>query len=90
MSQREKAGFNEPLAAVPSPYSHATRPRREFNGTFADAQDPSFQSRVVGVGHPVGPVLDMRRTDARRRKRDRPEGVTQGFQISVYKVDPRT
>ena len=31
----------------------------------------------------------MRRTDARRRKRDRPEGVTQGFQVSVYKVDPR-
>lgn len=31
----------------------------------------------------------MRGTDARRRKRDRPEGVTQGFQVIVYKVDPR-
>ena len=31
----------------------------------------------------------MRRTDARRRERDTPEGVTQGFQVSVYKVDPR-
>lgn len=31
----------------------------------------------------------MRRTDARRRKRDGPEGVSQGFQVSVYKVDPR-
>jgi hypothetical protein len=30
----------------------------------------------------------VRRTDARRRKRYRPEGVTQGFQVSVYKVDP--
>jgi hypothetical protein len=31
----------------------------------------------------------MRRTDARRRKRDRPEGVTQVFQVIVYKVEPR-
>lgn len=31
----------------------------------------------------------MRRTDARRRKRHGPEGVVQGFQVSVYKVDPR-
>lgn len=57
--------------------------------------DPvSFQSRDVGVVHPTGSdpvktVADMRRTDARRRERDRPEGVTQGFHVSVYKVDPR-
>jgi hypothetical protein len=31
----------------------------------------------------------VRRTDARRRERDSPEGVAQGFQVSVYKVDPR-
>ena len=31
----------------------------------------------------------MRRTDARSRKRDSPEGVTHCFQVSVYKVDPR-
>jgi hypothetical protein len=31
----------------------------------------------------------VRRTDARRRERDRCEGVTQGFQVSAYKVDPR-
>jgi hypothetical protein len=31
----------------------------------------------------------VRRTDARRRERDTPEGVTHGFQVSVYKVDPR-
>lgn len=30
----------------------------------------------------------MRRADARRRERDRPEGVTQGFQVILYKVDP--
>jgi hypothetical protein len=31
----------------------------------------------------------VRRTDARRRKRNTPEGVTQAFHVSVYKVDPR-
>ena len=31
----------------------------------------------------------MRRADARSRKRDRPKGVTHGFQINLYKVDPR-
>jgi len=31
----------------------------------------------------------VRRTDARRRERDRPEGIAHGFQVSVYKVDPR-
>jgi hypothetical protein len=48
----------------------------------------SFQSRVVGVTHPVQAISDVRRTDARRRERDTPEGVTQGFQVSMYKVDP--
>jgi hypothetical protein len=49
----------------------------------------SFQSRLVGVTHPVRSVPDVRRTDARRRKRDTPEGVAQGFQVSLYKVEPR-
>jgi hypothetical protein len=44
---------------------------------------------VVGVGHPVKSVSDVRRTDARSRKRDGPEGVVHGFHVSVYKVDPR-
>jgi hypothetical protein len=48
-----------------------------------------FVSVTLGVGHPEESVSDVRRTDARRRKRDSPEGVTQGFQVSVYKVDPR-
>jgi hypothetical protein len=42
-----------------------------------------------GVGQPVGSVTDVRRTDARRRERNRPEGITQGFHVSVYKVEPR-
>jgi hypothetical protein len=45
-------------------------------------------SLAVGVGQPVKPVADVRGADARRRKRDRPEGVTQGFHVSLYKVDP--
>ncbi len=43
---------------------------------------------AIGVGQPVIAVSDMRRTDARRRERDTPEGVTQAFHVSVYKVDP--
>jgi hypothetical protein len=31
----------------------------------------------------------VRRTDARRRERDRPEGVTHDFHVIAYKVDPR-
>jgi hypothetical protein len=52
----------------------------------------SFQSREVGVTQPACPiaaVADVRGTDARRRERDRPDGVAQGFQVSLYKVDPR-
>jgi hypothetical protein len=50
-----------------------------------------FASTTVadGVGHPVSAVTDAWRTDARSRERDTPEGVTHGFQVSVYKVDPR-
>ena len=73
---------------VGHPASHAVLPSSALIGTLSHCA-PSFQSRVVGVGHPVKSVTDVRRTDARRRKRDRPEGVTQGFQVSVYKVDPR-
>jgi hypothetical protein len=51
---------------------------------------PRFSaSFAVGVGQPVRPIPDVRGTDARRRKRDTPEGVTQGLHVSVYKVDPR-
>lgn len=50
---------------------------------------PPSPSPFVGVGHPVESVPDVRSTDARRRKRDRPEGVTHGFQVILYKVDPR-
>ena len=50
---------------VGQPASHATRPRSAFSGTFAFGFPPSFQSRVVGVGHPVQSLTDMGRADAR-------------------------
>jgi hypothetical protein len=31
----------------------------------------------------------VRSADARSRKRDRPEGITHGFQVILYKVEPR-
>ncbi|MNJ48226.1 hypothetical protein D3C77_434150 [compost metagenome] len=50
---------------------------------------PRLASAAVGVGHPVRSISDVRRTDARRRERDSPEGITHGFQVSLYKVEPR-
>jgi hypothetical protein len=49
----------------------------------------SLLSAPIGVGHPECPVPEHRRTDPRRRKRDNPEGVTHGFQVRLYKVEPR-
>ena len=43
--------------------------------------------RAAGV--PVGAVAEVRCTDPRSRKRDTPEGITQRFHVSLYKVDPR-
>ncbi|MEN5204012.1 hypothetical protein ABE473_06095 [Stenotrophomonas sp. TWI700] len=48
-----------------------------------------FPSDAWGETHPVGTVSDMRRADARRRESNRPPGITQCFQVSEYKVEPR-
>lgn len=50
---------------------------------------PPVLSLACGVGHPVRPVSDVRSTDARRRERNSPEGIRQGFHVSLYKVEPR-
>jgi hypothetical protein len=42
-----------------------------------------------GVGQPVEALSDLVRARATSRERDRPEGVTQRFQVILYKVDPR-
>lgn len=49
----------------------------------------SFQSRVVGVTHPVSAVADVRGADARRRESHRCAGVIHAFQVCEYKVEPR-
>jgi len=77
------------LRGVGQPASHATRPRSAFSGTFAFGFPPSFQSRVVGVGHPVQSLPDVRRADARSRGNTRPAGVTISSQVKVQSVEPR-
>jgi hypothetical protein len=43
---------------------------------------------VVGLGHPVQSLSDVRRTEARRAGIDRPCGVTRSFQVRLNKVEP--
>ena len=45
-------------------------------------------SRVVGVGHEVNSLADMRAAEARSAEIARPEGVTRSFQVSRYKIEP--
>jgi hypothetical protein len=51
---------------------------------------PRFASITVGVGHPVNAMPDDGRAEARSRGSTRPEGVTDPFHVSLYKVDPST
>jgi hypothetical protein len=48
----------------------------------------SVASFTNGVGHPVKSLAYVRRTDARRREIDRPDGVAIRFQVSRYKIEP--
>lgn len=41
------------VQGVGQPASQDTRPKSAFSGTFTSGFDPSFQSRVVGVGQPA-------------------------------------
>lgn len=54
----------------------------------SNVRTPLVAKMLVGVGHPVQSLSDVRRTDARRAEIDRPEGVARSFQVSVYKVEP--
>jgi hypothetical protein len=50
--------------------------------------EPSFQSRVVAVSHPVQPLSDVRCADARSAEIECCAGVARAFQVSLYKVEP--
>jgi hypothetical protein len=85
------ARFASQAVAVGQPHRYACRGSWSFRSLpsrCATMPGESFQSRTVGVTHPVRSVADVRRTDARSRERHAPEGVTHAFQVSVYKVDP--
>jgi hypothetical protein len=53
-----------------------------------DGSPPPSQSHAAGVGHPVQPLPDVGRAEARSAKIDRCDGVTLAFQVRVNKVDP--
>jgi hypothetical protein len=76
------------VAGVSQPASHTTRPRSALSGTSTSGLPPSFQSRVVGVGHEPQPLPDVRRADARSAQIRRPDGVALSFQVSLNKVEP--
>jgi hypothetical protein len=48
----------------------------------------SFWGPAFGVGHEPRALSDVRSADARSRKIARPDGITQGFQVSENKIDP--
>ncbi len=50
----------------------------------------SFQSRVVGVTHPVKPLSDVRRGDARRAQIGGPDSIASVFQVNAYSGEPLT
>jgi hypothetical protein len=52
------------------------------------AGPPFGPSCVQGIGHPVEPLSDVRRADARSAEIGSPCGVARGFQVSAYKVEP--
>jgi hypothetical protein len=51
--------------------------------------EPRSSSRPRGVGHEDNAVTGVRGADARSREYRRPAGVTDSFQVSENKVEPR-
>jgi hypothetical protein len=81
------ASLSGTVSGVGHPVNQTTRPSRPFSGTVP-TELPSFQSRVVQVGHPVQSLSQVRSADPRSAEIRRPAGVTRSFQISLYKVEP--
>ena len=53
-----------------------------------DFDGAPLKSVVVGVGHPIQSLSDVRRTEARSAGIDRPEGVARAFHVRLNKVEP--
>jgi hypothetical protein len=51
---------------------------------------PVVPSALVGVSHPVQPLPDVRRADARSAQIGGPAGISHCFQISAYSGEPFT
>jgi hypothetical protein len=49
---------------------------------------PSFIAFASGVGHPVEPLPDVRRADARSAQICGPDSISHRFQVSAYSGDP--
>ena len=49
-----------------------------------------MKSERLGVGHPIKPLTDMGRADARSAQIGGPAGISQCFQISAYSGEPFT
>jgi hypothetical protein len=45
---------------------------------------------AAGVGHPIKPLSDVRRADARSAQIGGPAGISQCFQVSAYSGEPFT
>jgi len=74
-------GVGQPVSTATSLSGRAFVPHRS---TVAP-----FQSRVVGVGHEVEALADVRSADPRSAEIDSRDGVTLAFQVRVNKVEPR-
>jgi hypothetical protein len=83
-------GVGQPVKTA-APHRSCAEPFRAISASEPSRLRMFFSpSAARAVGHPVRSVADVRRTDARCRTSVRPAGVTQGFQVSEYKVDPRS
>lgn len=75
--------FQSRLLAVAQP---ATVGRSEYAVLLCPAA--LFALSSVGVGHPVQPLSDVRRTDARSAQIGGPDGISHCLQVSAYSGEP--
>lgn len=91
MSHEDNSGFNPASGSVCArAYNTACprlRPQPPRGGRFVRR---SFPSRAHGVGHPIEPLSDMRRADARSAQIGGPDFIGHSFQVNAYSGEPFT